>query len=259
MKVFSTLLALVACCCGLPSVHAEETATLKAKFVFDGKEPAAIPVQGKNRDPFCANLDLKVKPLQVGKNGGIKYVALYIYERTTEIELPKLPADADEEIVLDNNGCLFDPPVLKIQAGQTLTVKNSDDCGHNANFGFINAKGQNPLIPQKGSVDIDIKVGEPAPIEVSCSIHPWMKAHVIVTEHPFVGLSNEEGEIVIENLPVGTVTFKAWHQFAKKSLDEVSVNGEATDWRRGRFEIDLKPGVNDLGTITLSPDLFELE
>ena len=236
-----------------------KTATLKAKFIYDGKQPAPIPVQGKNRDPFCAALPLMHNPILLGKGGALKNVAVYIYERGTDIELPITPVDEKAQIVLDNKGCMFEPPVLKIRAGQTLTVKNSDDCGHNAKIGFLNNKGENPLVAANASVDIAVKLGEPAPIEVSCSIHPWMKAHVIVTEHSFVGISDDKGELTIEDLPVGKVTFKVWHQAQKKSLDEVSVNGKAEKWRRGRVEIDLKPGINDLGTIKLSPELFEIE
>ena len=142
MKNLCALLTLLcACSCLLNVATAQEkTATLKAKFVLDGDEPKPIAVQGKNRDPFCANLDLKIKPIELGKDNGIKYLVMYIYERGTEIALPKVPVDKEKTIVLDNTGCLFDPPVLAIRAGQTLTVKNSDACGHNAKLGFINNK-----------------------------------------------------------------------------------------------------------------------
>lgn len=261
MKTFCALLALITLSVlQSGSSLAQDTATLKARFVLEGKEePKAIPIKNKGRDPFCAALDLKYKPIELGKDGGIKYLALYIYERGTDIDLPEVAVDDKAEIVLDNNGCMFSPPVLKARAGQTITVTNSDQCGHNANFNFLNNAGVNPLIAQGGSAEVKIEVSEPAPIEVNCSIHPWMKAHIIITEHPFVGISDDNGEIVIEGLPVGKVTFKAWHQYSIKSIDEVTIDGEAESWRRGRFEVDLKPGENDLGTIVVSPDLFELE
>ncbi|MEM6981280.1 MAG: methylamine utilization protein, partial [Planctomycetota bacterium] len=70
------------------------------------------------------------------------------------------------------------------------------------------------------------------------------------------GVSNESGEIVIEGLPAGDeLTFRVWHE--KGKIDEVSIDGKDEKWRRSRFEVDIEPGMNDLGVITVPAEAFE--
>lgn len=233
----------------------QTTATLTAKFVFDGKAPAPAKEAGTGNDPFCAGLDIFSQKMLIGEKGEIRNLAMYLTD--ADEDLPEVPLPK-EKPVLDNKNCLFVPHVMSVRAGQTMTVTNSDPTGHNADFGAVfNNEQVNFLIPSNQSKDYTWQADEPAPIPVKCSIHPWMVSYIIVTEHPFVGITDENGVLTIENLPVGKVEFKVWHENSKKSLDEATVNGETQKWRRGRAEFELKPGMNDLGTIVLSPELFD--
>ncbi|MFN3193484.1 MAG: methylamine utilization protein [Aureliella sp.] len=242
-----------------PKVHyvaaPAELATLKIKFVLDGKAPEAKNIDG-SRDPYCADKEIPNEKMVIGEKGEIANLAIYLDTRKTKIDLPEI-AVADEKHVLDNKGCIFTPHVIKARPGQTILVKNSDETGHNANFSFFNNAAVNFLVPANGEKELELKADEPAPIPVECNVHPWMKAFLIVTEHPYVGVTNADGELIVKDLPVGEVTFKVWHENAVKSIDEATVGGKKEKWSRGRMEIDLKPGVNDLGTVTLSADLFK--
>jgi plastocyanin len=229
-------------------------ATLKAKFVLVGDAPPPEKIDG-SRDPFCAELEIVSDAMVIGAGGEIKNLALYLDARRTDADLPEIPVE-EKSFKLDNKNCMFEPHVIAARPGQSILVTNSDETGHNANFNFFNNDAVNFLIPAGGEKELELKADEPAPIPVECNIHPWMKAFVIVTEHPFVGVSDEAGEITIENLPVGEVTFKVWHENAKRSIDEATVGGKTEKWSRGRMEIELKPGVNDLGTIEIDRALF---
>jgi hypothetical protein len=37
----------------------------------------------------------------------------------------------------------------------------------------------------------------------------------------------------------------------------VAVNGKADCWKKGNVKFTLKPGANDLGTVSLKPDKFK--
>ena len=39
--------------------------------------------------------------------------------------------------------------------------------------------------------------------------------------------------------------------------DEVAVNGKPDSWKKGNVKFTLKPGANDLGTVSLKPDKFK--
>ncbi len=234
-----------------------KSATLRAKFVYDGAAPARTKVDS-SKDPFCAQIDILSESMLVGEDGGLQNLVLMFDTKRSKAKVPaEFAKPVDGTVKLDNNGCVFVPHVLFAQVGQTIEVHNSDQTGHNANFGFFNNPAQNFLIPVGGAKDIKLVADEATLMPVECNIHPWMKGYVIVQEHPYVGISDEAGQIEIANLPVGNVTFLVRHENADGSIDEGIVDGKKQKWSRGRMEIELQPGVNDLGTIKLSPDKFK--
>lgn len=239
-------------------VRAEDTATLRLKLVLDGKAPPPKKIDG-SRDAVCAAFDLFEDKLVVGDDGGIKNVALMYDEKKSKAK-PTAAAKVIPEAVhkLDNKNCMFEPKVLVTRPGQTIEVFNSDQTGHNANFNFFN-QPVNVLIPVGGSKKIELKKGveEPSAMPVECNVHPWMKAHVIVLDHPYVGVSGEDGVIEIKDLPVGDVTFRVWHEAADGAIDDVTVDGKKQKWGRGRMEITLKAGVNDLGVVKIPAAKFK--
>lgn len=232
-------------------------ATLRAKFVYDGDAPAPKKVDS-SKDPFCAQLDILSDAMLVGKDGGLQNLVLMFDAKRSKAKVPAEFAKAPEAIIeLDNAGCVFVPHIIFARVGQTIKVLNSDQTGHNANFGFFNNPAQNFLIPIGGSKELKLVAEEATLMPVECNIHPWMKAYVVVQEHPYVGITDEAGQLEIPNLPVGTVTFLVRHENADGSIDEATVDGKKQKWGRGRMEIELKPGMNDLGTVTLAADKFK--
>jgi len=228
--------------------------TLRAKFIVDGKvaEPTKVNAAA---DPVCAAFGVMTENLIVGKDGALKNLAIYIDKKSKVKDIhPSLQKPAAAPVVLDNKNCVFVPHVLVVHPGQTIMVKNTDTTGHNANFNFFNNTAVNFLIPSGGMKDLKIEKDEPAPIPVECNVHPWMKAHLIIPEHPCVGISGEDGVLEITNLPVGQVTFRVWHELG--TIDEATVAGKKEKWSRGRMEVEIKEGVNDLGTIKISVDKF---
>ena len=235
--------------------QAKKWGTLKAKFVVEGKVAEATKVNAA-ADPICAALPIMTENLIVGKDGAVKNVALFMDKKSKTKDIhPSLEKPSEKPIVLDNKNCVFVPHVLFVRPGETVQVTNSDATGHNANFNFFNNQATNFLVPAGGSKDLKVMTDEPAPIPVECNVHPWMKAHLIVAEHPAIGISGEDGVLEIANLPVGPVTLRAWHEVGK--LDEVTMGGKKVKWSRGRMDIEIKEGMNDLGTITIAADKFK--
>jgi plastocyanin len=229
--------------------------TLRVKFVVDGKV-AELQKINAAADPICAAFPIMTENLIIGKDGAIKNVALFMDKKSKTKDVhPDLAKPAAAPVVLDNKNCVFVPHVLFVRPGQTITVTNSDATGHNANFNFFNNQAVNFLVPAGGKKDLKIETDEPAPIPVECNVHPWMKAHLIVQEHPYVGISGEDGVLEIANLPVGDVTLRVWHETG--TIDGAMVAGKQEKWSRGRMEIAIKEGVNDLGTVKISPDAFK--
>lgn len=209
---------------------AQNTATLKMKIVVDGKAPAAQPIANVN-DAFCAmNGGPTSDKLLVSEKGELANFVVMFDEEKSKLKVPaELQKSPDATHVLDNNKCLFSPKVIVARPGQTITVKNSDQTGHNANFKMIKNEQKNFLVPAGQSKDYKLAADlvEPAVMPISCDVHPWMSAHIIVKPHPYVSVSAADGTIEIKDLPVGDgATFRVWHE-ACGAIAELNVNGKA--------------------------------
>ncbi|MCG8653124.1 MAG: methylamine utilization protein, partial [Pirellulales bacterium] len=162
-----------------------ETGDLKIRFEYAGAavEPSALNI---NKDAeFCGKTKLVNEKLLVNKeNKGIKNVVVYVYTGRGGSKLKKVdPVNATHELA--NDKCRFEPRVVIAQSGDKLKVTNPDAVGHNANFSFFNNKAVNVTIPAGEHKIVDVDKNEPAPIPVECNIHPWMRAYVVVLDHPF--------------------------------------------------------------------------
>lgn len=244
------------------TASAQKWADLTMTVVLDGAVPERKAIN-MAADPKCNNKnplsdDLIIDP----KTKAISNIVFMIDTKKNKLDNSKLHPDfqklPDTKPVLDNVLCKFEPHVMAIRAGQKIEVKNSDEAGHNAKFGFFANKEVNPMIAAGKSVDVETKEEEKAATKVECSIHPWMNAYVFILNHPYIGISGSDGVIKIEKLPAGVeLDFKIWHESQNKSIEEVNLGGKAATWTKGTVKLTLKEGANDLGTLLLKPDRFK--
>lgn len=228
---------------------AADTANLSATIIVKGKlpEPKAV---GNVNDPFCQQFKIMTEDYVVDASGALRNFA--IYADSKKLDASAIPADQKKpqgaQITIDNKQCRFEPHVISVRAGQMINVTNSDKTGHNASFPFLSNEAENFQIPAGGNKTSKVLANEePAPIPVNCGSHPWMKGYVIIQDHPFVGISDEKGKIEIKGLPSGKVTLRVWQEAGK--VTALHINGKKVSVTRGRIELDLKPGNNDLGKV----------
>ena len=226
-----------------------QTGDLKIRFQYAGDAPKQAAINATADGAFCGPKNLVDESLIVNPdNKGIKNMIVAVYTGRGGSKLDPVES-ASKEVTLANKDCRFEPHVVVAQVGDKLKITNPDPIGHNANVGFLMNTSFYQLIPPGQEIDVELKEAEPAAITVSCNIHPWMKAYLVVLDHPYVGVSDDNGEVVIKGLPVGKLVFRANHDVL--SVKEVAVNGKDEKWDRNRFEVDIKAGMNDLGTVTV--------
>lgn len=232
-------------------IFAQETGTLKVKFVFGGAAFKPDPVNVNKDVDFCGKHPLVNERLLVdSETKGIQNVVFYVYTGRGGSKLPPQAA-ANATHVLANDKCRFEPRVVVLQAGDTLRITNPDAVGHNANLNFFANPAQNITIPPDAEKLVKVEKAEPAPIPVDCNIHPWMRAYVVSLDHPFVGVSDKSGSLEIKGLPVGQkLSFRLFHE-AASGIKEVLIDGKATELKKNVLELDIKSGMNDYGTITI--------
>lgn len=228
------------------TASAAEWGSLKGKFIVTGAppKPAALAVVG---DQFCIGqkpMDESIVVAEAG--GGLSNAIVYLRlarRETVEIH-PDYAARLSEPVVLDNKDCHFVPHVALLRTGQQLMVKNSDPVGHNTKLGQI----FNEIIPAGESRPKSISAAAVTPIQVNCSIHPFMSAYVLVQDHPYMATSGTDGAFEIKNIPAGKRVFTFWHE-GPSFLRDLKVGSGTTD-RRGTVEVTIKTGETlDLGEI----------
>ena len=235
-----------------------EWGTLKGRIVYGGTPPEAVAVKITKDEAFCGKFDVMTEDLVVGPDGGLANAVVSLYLGRGDDAPPVHPSyskTADAKVSLNNKGCRFEPHICVLRTTQTLLIANKDEVGHNTKVDTFSNDAINPIIPAGEHTEAKFPEPERVPVPVSCSIHPWMKGYLVIRNHPYTAVTNEKGEFVIENVPVGTRTFHFWQEKAG-NLSDVTVDGSQTEWSRGRIEVDIKPGVNDMGEIKVNPDLF---
>lgn len=113
---------------------------------------------------------------------------------------------------LAQKGCMYDPHVVALRAGQTLEIANQDQTTHN----LLALPEQNPKFnrsetPGAAPIDVAFAIPELA-IPLRCNVHPWMKSYVFVFGHPYFAVTAADGSFELKNLPPGTYTIAAWQE-----------------------------------------------
>ena len=55
-------------------------------------------------------------------------------------------------------------------------------------------------------------VAERRPIAVACDIHSWMKAWIMVFDHPFFAVTGPDGSFEIKGVPAGEQHLVVWQE-----------------------------------------------
>jgi plastocyanin len=238
---------------------AEEWGDLTATFVYDGEIPSESPLKVTTDVEFCGKFKLVDESLVVNpESKGIANVFAYLYIGRTDTPPkvhPSYDKSAKDEVTVDNNKCRFEPHAAVLRSSQTLLMTNSDEVGHNCKVDTIINSPINYTIPAGGKLKHQFTVAERLPSRVSCSIHPWMSGWLLVKDNPYMAVSDENGKLVIKNLPVGQWTIQFWQEKAGY-ISDVIQDGKPAKWSRGRLEVKIAPGENHLGTIKLGEAAF---
>ncbi|MEX1223005.1 MAG: methylamine utilization protein, partial [Pirellulales bacterium] len=97
---------------------------------------------------------------------------------------------------------------------------------------------------------------ERLPAKVSCGIHPWMTAWVLVVDDTYNAVTKEDGSFEISGLPEGEeLEFQVWQEKGGYT-DQITCEKFPDGWSRGRFKMTFSGDV-DLGEIKVSPDEFK--
>src|SRR5258705_163461 len=104
----------------------------------------------------------------------------------------------------------FVPRVVAVTVGSTVDFPNDDPIYHNV-FSLSRTKtfdlGRFPRGKSRGE-----RFDKPGVVKVFCQIHSHMSATVMVFDHPWFAIPDEQGMFDLSGVPPGTHQITAWHE-----------------------------------------------
>ena len=128
-------------------------------------------------------------------------------------------------VQMDQQQCVFVPRVVVVPVGGTVEFLNNDRLLHNLHSASTGNPIFNRTQPRGRTIPIVFK--QPEIIRVACDLHPWMRAWVVVAEHPFYAVTNDQGEFRLDNVPPGQYTLQLWQESLGTVTKDVTVKDEA--------------------------------
>jgi plastocyanin len=116
----------------------------------------------------------------------------------------------------------FLPAVLPVTVGSTVEFTNEDDYFHNVfslSHGASFDLGRYPRGESRSRVFTHAGV-----VKVFCHIHSHMHGVIVVFDHPYFTMPDEEGTFVLDGLPPGSYRVAAWHERVGEASTPVTVS-----------------------------------
>ena len=121
---------------------------------------------------------------------------------------PQGRKSAPIKAVMDQVNRAFDPDLLVIPVGSTVTFPNSDSVSHQI-YSFSPAKRfQLPLY--RGTPYPPVHFDQAGVVTLGCNIHDEMVGYLVVTDAPYYGRTDARGAWTSE-LPHGRYRIAIWH------------------------------------------------
>jgi hypothetical protein len=182
------------------------------------------------RDKLAVNKDVEVcgkeeklsETLVVGSNGGIQNAVVYLANISNGKPLNRTAQNG----ALDQNGCRYAPHVTLVPAKTSFNILNSDGILHNIHTYSTKNKPVN-LAQPKFKKTITQQFEQPEFIKVGCDAHTWMSGWLVVQEHPYYAVTDQNGGFKLTDIPPGEYELKVWHETLGEKTQKVSVKPAA--------------------------------
>jgi plastocyanin len=189
--------------------------TITGKVTMTGAVPA-LPPEKRDKNPEVCGTTFPNQTLQLGSNGGIKFVIVYLKDITKGKAMTAGAAELNQE------KCAYHPHAQAIPVNTVLTVLNSDPILHNVHASLGASTVFNYAMPLKGQ-KIPKKLSKSGFVKLKCDVHSWMNGAIAVMDNPYFAVTDENGSFTIDNVPPGSYTLAVWHERLGEKSQPVTV------------------------------------
>jgi plastocyanin len=200
-----------------PQVDPATVGSVSGVVSFKGAAPKLRSLD-MTQDPACP-ADPQPSDAVVVRNGKLANVFVYLKDGKG-LESSR---EAATPVVVDQKRCRYQPHVLGLLAGQPLKILNDDNALHNVHpMPKANDEWNESQMPRGKPIEKSFSHPE-LMMPVQCNQHPWMRMYVNVMEHPFFGVTGDDGSFEIKNLAPGEYTLVAIHEKFGEQTSKVTV------------------------------------
>jgi plastocyanin len=199
---------------------AEAPGSLVGRVVWRGPAPRIPPLDTSGAATSVCGPSVVDNSLRIDVTGGIADVVVWV----------DAPAEGTggPDVLLDQRGCLFWPPILAARAGATLRLDNSDALTHT-----VHALKQGETLFNLAMPLSHMPLSRPLPsqpgvVEVRCDVHPWMHATVRTFPHSHFTTTAGDGRYRLSRLKPEAVVLHAWHPRLGEASRGVTVGTSVT-------------------------------
>lgn len=211
------VLALV----GLSSVYGQTGSSITGKVTYEGPPVEMKPLKVDTDFGVCAQQEIMDESILVdAASKGLKNVVVFLegVEAAPDWQPESRP-------VMDQVGCVFTPHVVILPLGQSLMVRNSDGILHNFHTYSDLNRSVNLAMP-KTMTEMEVegrRFRRPDFVSTKCDIHGWMSGFIVVAEHPYYTVTNDQGEFELKDVPSGRYNLVIWHEALEGKSQSVSI------------------------------------
>lgn len=204
--------------------------TITGTVKFAGEAPETKMLKVDKDQKTCGHDPIPSESLIVSSDKNLKNAVVSI----TNISKGKKFDSGNAPI--DQKGCVFIPHVSIVPSGSTVDLLNSDDVMHNLHSWCMKNTAFNEGVAGGGKLSKTFEF--PETIKLTCDVHKWMSAWIIVQDNPYYAITDDNGKFKIGDVPSGTYTLQVWQESLGKATQEVAVKaGEET---KADFELEKK-------------------
>jgi len=191
--------------------------TITGTVKWSGTLPhlAALPI---NKDPeICDPESHKTRDLErliVGPDGGVENTVVFLKDisRGKAMDLPQ------QRRFLDQKHCRYEPHIMLVPKNESLQIESSDATLHTVHMD--GAATYNLPFPFVNQV-VSRTMSTPGLVNVRCNGgHAWMNAEIMVVDHPYYSVTDENGKFELTDVPAGEYKLIAWHEGWKLLREE---------------------------------------
>ncbi len=166
-----------------------------------GRVEIGVPISA--RRPSAAYPTRAVAAPQLASTSELRHVVVYLRNARPQQVAPM-------KVAVRQQNESFTPRVVAVTVGSEVEFPNDDPIYHNV-FSLSRAKNFNLGRYPRGETR-RVRFDKPGIVKVFCEIHSHMSATVMVLNHPWFAVPDNQGRFELPPVPAGEQSITAWHE-----------------------------------------------